>query len=104
MMIGSEPRMGDAVFEQLQDARAFREAPDEILRRWGLGVAYAMRPNRIRAVPPLLAFTATRLLSNDRRLPVAADARDDCNGLCGLVSDLAPATARPSCAAMVCSP
>jgi len=92
MMIGAEARMDGIVLDQPQASPVFREQPDETLRRWTLGVAYAMRPGRIRAVPPLLAFTAVRLLTGDRRLPKAADARDTCNGLCGLVSDLAPAT------------
>lgn len=92
MMIGAESRMGDIVYDLPQDARAFRERPDETLRRWALGVAYALQPNRIRTVPPLLAFTAGRLLIGDRRLPAAPDARDACDGLCGLVGDLAPAT------------
>jgi hypothetical protein len=39
MMIGAESRMGDIVYDLPQDARAFRERPDETLRRWALGVA-----------------------------------------------------------------
>ena len=66
----------------------FRETLDERLRRWGLGTAYALRPNRIRSLPPLLAFTARQLLTGNRNLPQASHALDDPDGLCGLVGDL----------------
>src|SRR5215208_898791 len=92
MTIGADTQLDDLALGSPQEPNAFRERPEETLRRWGLGVAYALRPNRIRSVPPLLALTAARLLSGDRGLPHATGARDDCNGLCGLVADLAPAT------------
>jgi leucyl/phenylalanyl-tRNA---protein transferase len=91
-MISANPGLSALAVGVLRDGDVFRERPEETLRRWTLGAAYALRPNRIRVVPPLLAFTAARLLSGDRGLPQAAEARDDCNGLCGLVDDLAPAT------------
>jgi len=92
MTIGADTRLDDLALGSPQEPNAFRERPEETLRRWGLGVAYALRPNRIRSVPPLLALTAARLLSGDRGLPHGTGARDDCNSLCGLVADLAPAT------------
>src|SRR3954451_22996461 len=67
MMIGAQSRMDDIAFHRPQDGRGFRERPDETLRRWALGVAYALRPNRIRSVPPFLAVTDARLLAGDRR-------------------------------------
>ncbi|HYF56966.1 MAG TPA: leucyl/phenylalanyl-tRNA--protein transferase [Salinarimonas sp.] len=73
-------------------ADGFGERPAERLRRWSLGLAYALRPNRIRSAPALLARTGALLLAGDRRLPVAADARDPCDGLCGLAGALDPDT------------
>jgi leucyl/phenylalanyl-tRNA--protein transferase len=70
----------------------FAETRAQTLRRWTLGVAYALRPNRVRSAPPLVALTARWLAAGRRPLPSAADAHDGCNGLCGLVHDLSPGT------------
>ncbi len=72
-----------------RDAR-FRETWEESVRRWALGTAYALRPNRVRGVAPLLGFTARKLLAGDCAMPWASDALDRPDGLCGLVSHLEP--------------
>jgi leucyl/phenylalanyl-tRNA--protein transferase len=81
----------------LQDTEAascprFHETLEERARRWALGTAYALRPNRVRGVVPLLGFTALRLATGNRAMPHASDALDLPDGLCGLVSDLETGT------------
>lgn len=83
---------GASLLRAAPPALHFRESPQAAARRIGLGIAYALRAKRIAGVPALLGFTAKRLLTGDRRLPRACDALDRPDGLCGLVSDLDPAT------------
>jgi leucyl/phenylalanyl-tRNA---protein transferase len=66
----------------------FSESPEETARRWALGIAYALRANRIHGVPALLALTSLRLLTGDRHLPHASEALETPDGLCGLVGAL----------------
>jgi leucyl/phenylalanyl-tRNA--protein transferase len=69
-------------------AGQFTETLDETARRWALGIAYALRSSRVHGVPALVALTGLRLITRNRRLPLASEALDLPDGLCGLVSDL----------------
>lgn len=73
-------------------AGQFTETLEERARRLTLGIAYALRANRINGVPALLALTGLRLITGNRGLPQASEALDLPDGLCGLVSDLEPST------------
>lgn len=70
----------------------FRESPKDVTRRLALGIAYALRAKRAAGVPALIGFTAKRLLTGDRRMPLASNALNRPDGLCGLVSDLETST------------
>jgi leucyl/phenylalanyl-tRNA---protein transferase len=60
-------------------------------RRIALGVAWALHPNRARHAPHVAWATALGFLDAGT-LPLATDADDAADGLCGLATDLAPAT------------
>ena len=69
-------------------AAAFRESAADRLRRIALGLAYALKPNRIRGVPALVGVTLRDLWRADPRLPRAEDALEGPDGLCGLAGPL----------------
>ncbi len=75
----------------------FRETPLEVLERWALGTAWALKPPRYKALPALTRLWLTDLMAPDAALPdPEADLHD---GLAGIVHDLsvptlAAATAR----------
>jgi leucyl/phenylalanyl-tRNA--protein transferase len=70
----------------------FRETPIETLERWVLGAAWALKPERIGAVPALARLWASDLVSPRSGLPNAAEAAEDHDGLCGIVHDTSVAT------------
>ena len=69
----------------------FRETPFETLQRWTLGTAWALKPERIGAMPALAWLWAADMVAPDRRLP---DPERTLNsvGLCGMVHDLSVPT------------
>jgi leucyl/phenylalanyl-tRNA--protein transferase len=52
----------DAVYSAFSEPR-FHESSMQRLRRWVLGTAYALRPNRIALMPRLILMTLTRLFA-----------------------------------------
>jgi leucyl/phenylalanyl-tRNA--protein transferase len=73
-------------------APRFRESAEERLRRWGLGVAYALRPKRIAGLPGLVGITLRDLLTPPAGLPDPEQALASPEGLCGLAPDLSVPT------------
>jgi leucyl/phenylalanyl-tRNA---protein transferase len=65
----------------------FRETPLEVIERWLLGTAWALRPKRIGALPALGALWLKDLVAPPRGLPDPERTWHD-NGMCGLVHDL----------------
>jgi leucyl/phenylalanyl-tRNA---protein transferase len=70
----------------------FRETPVETLQRWALGLAWAVKPQRIAGLPALGRVWAADLLApkGDLPWPDAALARPA--GLCGIARDVSPAS------------
>jgi leucyl/phenylalanyl-tRNA---protein transferase len=89
---GSSP--GQAFAATCADRRAelFRETPAETLQRWALGLAWALKPERIAGLPALGRLWAADLLSpkHDVPWPDAALARPA--GLCGIAHDVTVAS------------
>jgi leucyl/phenylalanyl-tRNA--protein transferase len=81
-----------SAFGALSREQLFRETTADRLRRWGLGIAYALRPNRIGGVPAVLARTGADLLRGGRTIPQVSDALDGADGLCGIARRLDPDT------------
>ena len=67
------------------------EPMGERMRRIALGLAWALHPNRARRAPRVAWATALGFLDAGT-LPRAEGADDAADGLCGLATDLAPAT------------
>ena len=65
----------------------FRETPFEVIERWLLGTAWALRPNRIGALPALGALWLKDLVAPSHGLPDPERTWHD-NGMCGIVHDL----------------
>jgi len=72
-------------------AAMFRETPPDRLERWALGIAWALKPERIGGLPALGRLWLGDLIAPDYRLP---DPEQTLNrsGLCGIVHDLSVAT------------
>jgi leucyl/phenylalanyl-tRNA--protein transferase len=71
----------------LRRAELFRETPLEMIERWALGAAWALKPNRIGNLPALARLWITDLLAPQRDLP-NPDRVADLFGHCGIVHDL----------------
>jgi leucyl/phenylalanyl-tRNA---protein transferase len=70
----------------------FRETAFETARRWALGVAWGLMPNRIGSVPNLLAAIARDCVAPSRDLPDPAKALSAPSGFAGIAHDLSVAT------------
>jgi leucyl/phenylalanyl-tRNA--protein transferase len=72
-------------------ATLFRETWEETLERWLLGAAWALKPNRIGALPPTARLWLRDLVAPMRGLPDPERTLHE-SGLCGMVRDLSPQT------------
>jgi leucyl/phenylalanyl-tRNA--protein transferase len=72
-------------------AALFRETWRERLERWLLGTAWALKPNRIDALPALARLWISDLVAPQRDLPDPEHTLHS-NGMCGMVRDLSPLT------------
>lgn len=70
----------------------FREAPDRVMARWALGLAWALMPARIAGVPDMLRAVGRDLLRRTHGLPDPATA--PASGIAGIARDLSVATLR----------
>lgn len=68
------------------------ETVEQRLRRYVLGLAWAVRPKRIGGLAPTLAMLAAHYASADRSLPNPDDALDVPDGLAGICDALDPET------------
>ena len=73
-------------------ARLFHETPSEILERWALGAAWAVKPARLGGLPALAGLWLGDLVAGSGALPDPARARDDPYGLAGICHDLSVET------------
>ncbi len=73
-----------------QRAALFRETPAETVERWALGLAWALKPERIGGVPSLARILLADRLTRPHGLPdpTAANAA----GICGVAHDLSVPT------------
>ncbi|MDX6805227.1 leucyl/phenylalanyl-tRNA--protein transferase [Terrihabitans rhizophilus] len=78
--------------EDEQTVPVFHEPPAAWARRQVLGLAYALKPDRIRDLPGLAGIAARDLLSPTTGLPDPANALTRPDGLCGLARDLSVPT------------
>jgi leucyl/phenylalanyl-tRNA--protein transferase len=83
----SSPAFGKTSREQL-----FRERPQERLRRWALGTAWALRPPRAAGLPGLGMVCLRDIISPEPGLPDPDAALARPAGLCGIVNDLSVPT------------
>lgn len=71
-------------------------APDETafekVRRWVLGIAYALQPQRISSLPHLMLWTALDTLAGGTEIPDQARTRSRPDSFGGVVRDLSPKT------------
>ena len=72
-------------------AALFRETPAETLERWALGTAWACKPERIGALPPLARLWLADLMAPREGLP-DPERTVHANGMCGIVHDLSVPT------------
>ena len=72
-------------------AALFRETWEDTLERWLLGTAWALKPNRISALPPTARLWLSELASPQQELPDPERTLHN-NGLCGMVQDLSAPT------------
>jgi leucyl/phenylalanyl-tRNA--protein transferase len=88
-----DPDLLHRAAEDNADLRAamFRESPLASLERVALGLAWALKPERIRTLPPYLAMLAKDLLRPASGLPDPRRTHDD-SGLAGIVHDLSVPT------------
>lgn len=73
------------------DNPVFCESPQDQMRRWALGCAYALQPRRIHLMPALVAMTVAHALkdpSSRGRLPVGEPIGKE--GLIGICGNLTP--------------
>lgn len=70
----------------------FRESARDRAERILLGTAFAMRPNRISALPALARLIAADLIGGRNTLPDPAAVYESRFGLCGIAHDLSPQT------------
>jgi leucyl/phenylalanyl-tRNA---protein transferase len=73
-------------------AELFRESPVETLQRWTLGLAWAVKPERIAGLPALGRTWATDLIAPSRELPHPERALARPAGLCGIAHDVSVET------------
>jgi leucyl/phenylalanyl-tRNA--protein transferase len=66
----------------------FRETPIETLQRWTLGLAWALKPERIAGLPALGRMWASDLVAPKNALPYPDAALARPAGLCGIAHDL----------------
>lgn len=85
LSLADAPVAPDAV--AARRASLFRETPAEILERWTLGTAWALKPERISTVPALAKLWIADLAA-PKALPDPLAAPDAHGGLCGIVHDL----------------
>jgi leucyl/phenylalanyl-tRNA--protein transferase len=76
---------------QARRNRLFRETPLDVFKRWTLGTAWALRPDRIGGLPTLGRLWVADLMSPRRELP-DPDRTFNRAGLCGFVHDLSVPT------------
>jgi leucyl/phenylalanyl-tRNA---protein transferase len=69
----------------------FRETPIETLRRWALGTAWTLKPDRIGTLPALVRLWAEDLVAPQCDLPDPERTLNSA-GLCGMVHDLSVST------------
>lgn len=70
----------------------FQEKPAATLRRWGLGLAYALHPKRLADVPPLLWHLARDMVHGGTRVPDAARTQSRPDTFAGVCRDISPET------------
>jgi leucyl/phenylalanyl-tRNA--protein transferase len=66
----------------------FAESPGARMRRWALGTAYALKPERLGDIPGIWAVAARDLVRPTPSLPDPRHALERPDGLCGLAHDL----------------
>jgi leucyl/phenylalanyl-tRNA---protein transferase len=85
-------RLSPSIVADISPDRAlFRETPMERIERWALGLAWAVRPQRIGGLPALGRLWLSDLVAPRRGLPDPERALN-AGGLCGMVHDLAVPT------------
>ena len=82
----SPPELNSVLMRAKRDD-FFRETPLEVVERWLLGTAWALRPRRIGALPALGALWLKDLVAPPHGLPDPERTWHD-NGMCGIVHDL----------------
>lgn len=65
-----------------------RETPFDVAKRWALGIAYALQPQRIASVPYLLLWTALDLFRGGTEIPDQNRTRSRPDTFGGVVRDL----------------
>lgn len=81
----------DLLRGRLSRDELFRETPVELLERCVLGTAWALKPERIGALPALAGLWFKDLISPSGGLP-DPEHTWHANGMCGIVHDLSPDT------------
>jgi leucyl/phenylalanyl-tRNA--protein transferase len=69
-----------------------QETPLATAKRWGLGVAYALQPQRIASVPHLLLWTCLDLIRGGTEIPDQTRTKSRPDTFAGVVRDLTPET------------
>jgi leucyl/phenylalanyl-tRNA--protein transferase len=69
-----------------------RETPLAVAKRWLLGTAYALQPQRVAGLPALLLWTTLDLLRGGTRLPDQSRTRSLPDTFGGVVRELSPET------------
>ena len=69
-------------------AELFHETPVETLQRWTLGLAWALKPERIAGLPALGRLWASDLMAPQSTLPYPDAALARPAGLCGIARDI----------------
>ncbi len=85
-------RLSPSIVADIRPDRAlFHETPMERIERWALGLAWAVRPQRIGGLPALGRLWLSDLVAPRRGLP-DPERTLNAGGLCGMVHDLAVPT------------
>lgn len=69
-----------------------RETPFAVAKRWVLGTAYALQPQRLASLPHLLFWTAQDLIRGGTRMPDQNRTKSRPDTFGGVVRDLSPET------------
>jgi leucyl/phenylalanyl-tRNA--protein transferase len=85
-------RMHLAGAQDPRRAAMFRESPIEMMERFVLGTAWAMKPQRVGGLPGIARMLARDLLAPDHGLPDPETALDNPPGLAGIAHDLSGPT------------